>query len=176
MLLEQLLKEVNQNKYTIYQDMDGCIVDFDSRYEHFTGRSPQEMDAYLMKQYGKEKAKEMFWEPVNELGPEFWAEMEWMPDGKYLWNYIKKYNPVVLSAPSRSKTSSQGKKMWMQKHLPGVELILKQAHEKHEYACPECIIIDDRKSTIDQWNSSGGIAIFHSNAQTTIEELKKLGL
>jgi hypothetical protein len=176
MILKTLLKEISNNRYTIYQDMDGCIVDFDSRYEHFTGKSPKEMDEYLQQKYGKEKSKEIFWENINEVGTVFWSDMEWMEDGKKLWRYIEKYNPTLLSSPSRSKTSHEGKKLWVKKHLPTVPLILKQANEKQEYACPQCILIDDRLTTISQWKTQGGIGIHHINAHQTINELKELGL
>jgi hypothetical protein len=32
------------------------------------------------------------------------------------------------------------------------------------------------KQTIDEWNAKGGIGIFHTSADDTIKQLKKLGL
>ena len=37
--------------------------------------------------------------------------MEWMPDGKELWDYIKDKQPTLLSAPSRNPASRLGKRL-----------------------------------------------------------------
>ena len=36
------------------------------------------------------------------------------------------------------------------------------------------VLIDDRQSNIDAWESEGGIGILHKNARDTIKELKML--
>ena len=38
------------------------------------------------------------------------------------------------------------------------------------------ILIDDRKSNIEEWRANGGIGILHTSATDTISQLKKLGL
>ena len=38
------------------------------------------------------------------------------------------------------------------------------------------IVIDDLKSNISEWNSSGGVGIHHKNANSTIAQLKELGM
>ncbi len=175
-MLSQILAEVEASKYQIFCDLDGVISDFDGRFEHFTGKTPDEYDKEMEKQYGKKKGKEMFWKNADAVGTKFWSEMEFMSDAHVLWNYIKKYKPQFLSSPSRSMTSRQGKVEWCQKHFPGFELILRIAHQKQEFAGPNKILIDDRPSNIDQWNAKGGIGIRHLSATQTINELKKLGL
>jgi hypothetical protein len=173
--LSKILKEIEFSQYQIYCDMDEVLTDFKSRYEHFTGMLPDEMEAELTKQYGKEKAKAMFWEKVDHLGTKFWTGIPWMKDGHMLWNYIKKYNPILLSSPSRSQTSVEGKKLWVDKYLPGTELILRQANKKQEFAGPKNILIDDRADNIQQWIAKGGIGILHKSASDTIHQLKELG-
>lgn len=173
--LGYLIEEIKSNGYQIYQDMDGCLTDFDNQYEHFTGLTPEEMDKELIQKYGEKKAKSMFWEKIDHLGPKFWADMKWMSDGKKLWNFIKPCNPKLLSSPSRSQTSQEGKKQWVDKHLPGVELILRPASQKQEFANPNSILIDDKPSNIEQWKAKGGIGILHKSADDTISQLKELG-
>jgi hypothetical protein len=173
--LSKILKEIEFSQYQIYCDMDSVLTDFPSRYEHFTGMLPDEMEAELTKQYGKEKAKAMFWEKVDHLGTKFWTGIPWMKDGHMLWNYIRKYNPILLSSPSRSQTSVEGKKLWVDKYLPGTELILRQANKKQEFAGPKNILIDDRADNIQQWIAKGGIGILHKSASDTIHQLKELG-
>ena len=154
-------------EYTIYCDMDSVLVDFDLGYQELTGMTTQQADA---------NGVEAFWEPLSKAGAKFWITLQWMPDGKQLWDYIKKYNPILLSAPSREESSKLGKRVWVKRELPGVKLILKYASQKQEYASPTSILIDDRQKNIDQWEAAGGIGIFHTSTPNTIEQLKQLGL
>jgi hypothetical protein len=156
-----------KTEYTIYCDLDGVLVDFDRGYQELTGITTQQADT---------KGVEAFWEPLTKAGATFWITLKWMPDGKQLWNYIKKYNPILLSAPSREESSKLGKRVWVKRELPGVKLILKSAVRKQEYANSNSILIDDRKKNIDQWVAAGGIGIFHTNLNDTIKQLQELGL
>ncbi len=157
-------------KYKIYSDMDGVLTDFDKSFEKYSkGIPPREYE----KKYGKDK----FWELIDGKGKVgFWVGMPWMEDGKQYWDYIKDYNTELLSSPSRSSTSRLGKRLWVKNNMPGVKLTLAQAAAKQNYAAPNHILIDDRKSNIDQWRSQGGIGILHTSAADTIQQLKKLGL
>ncbi len=99
-----------------------------------------------------------------------------MPDGKQLWDYIKQYNPSLLSAPSKEKSSRIGKRVWVKHNLPGVKLILANAVDKQKFSGENQILIDDREKNIEQWRSKGGIGILHISAADTIKQLKELGL
>ena len=165
--LTDLLKEIEEQKYTIYCDLDGVLVDFDTGYEDLTGMTTQEADA---------KGAEFFWKPIAKAGASFWIKLKWMPDGNELWNYIKQYNPSLLSAPSKEESSRIGKRVWVKRNLPGVKLILANAVDKQNYSGENQILIDDRDKNIDQWRSKGGIGILHTSAADTIKQLKELGL
>jgi hypothetical protein len=156
-----------ETEYTIYCDMDSVLVDFDRGYQELTGMTSQQADA---------NGVEAFWDPISKAGAKFWITLQWMPDGKQLWDYIKKYNPILLSAPSREESSKLGKRVWVKRELPGVKLILKYASQKQQYASPTSILIDDREKNIDQWEAAGGIGILHTSTANTIEQLKQLGL
>ena len=156
-----------ETEYTIYCDMDGVLVDFDRGYQELTGMTTQQADAI---------GGDTFWEPLTKAGAKWWITLNWMPDGKQLWDYIKKYNPILLSAPSREESSKLGKRVWVKRELPGVKLILRYAPQKQEYASPTSVLIDDRQKNIDQWEAAGGIGIFHTSTPNTIEQLKQLGL
>lgn len=155
-------------KYTIYCDMDGVLVNFVQGYKELTGIDTSK---YV-------KGDASFWTPVDEAGAEWWANLDWMPDGPTLWNYIKKYNPYILSSPSRSQTSRVGKDAWCKIHIPNQykKLLLYPRHEKQKFAAPNHILIDDMASTIKEWNNKGGIGILHKSAATTIFALKALNL
>ena len=152
--------------YKIYCDMDGVLVDFIKGYLGLTGRD-------ITGQYHTDKR---FWEPIDKAGVNYWVNLEWTPDCKALWDYIKKYNPELLSSPSIQNDSRVGKAKWVEKELPGVHLILRSASKKQEFANPNSILIDDRESNIAQWEAAGGIAIPHTSTPDTINQLKQLNL
>lgn len=153
-------------KYKFYVDLDGVLTDLYRSFKDLTG-----IDLYKHDIDDKE-----FWKPVDKAGYNFWLNIPWMKDGKELWDYVKKYEPEILSAPSQQNDSRVGKHDWVKRELPGVHLILRSASNKKEFASPDSILIDDRISNIDDWNKAGGIGILHTSTKSTIEELKKLGL
>ena len=152
--------------YKIYCDMDGVIADFELGYKELTG-----IDLQVKKPEGEE-----FWDPISKAGVGFWAGLKWMPGGQKLWDYLKPFNPQLLSAPSREQSSRIGKAVWVKHKIPGTKLILRYAKQKQQLATPNSILIDDRQVNIDQWESAGGIGILHTNTANTIKQLKQLGL
>ena len=168
--LDALVKEIiEEPKYKIFSDMDGVLTDFDESFKKAS-------DGIAPRDYEKKFGKDKFWELIDGNGVGYWVGMPYMSDGEQYWNYIKDYDVELLSSPSRSSTSRLGKRLWVRNNMPGVKLTLAQASKKQNYANPDSILIDDRKSNIDQWISQGGIGILHTSASDTIQQLKKLGL
>lgn len=148
--------------------MDGVLVDFDGGFMKISkGKHPDSLK------------KNIFWAMFYSLTKgketEYWANLPWMKDGKTLWNYISKYKPDLLTAPP-STAAKIGKKQWADTNLGGVNIIFRQARDKHQLVEPNAILIDDKESTIDTWNQKGGIGIYHTTAANTIQKLKELGL
>jgi hypothetical protein len=163
--LKELLEEVENDKYTIYCDLDGVLVDFEKGYEEASGKP---MSA------AGEGAE--FWEPIHKMGASFWIKLKWLPDGHALWNYIKPYNPTLLSAPSQEESSRIGKRVWKKNNIPDAKMILTPAKFKQKYSGENKILIDDMEKNIQQWRDKGGIGILHTSAADTIKQLKELGL
>jgi hypothetical protein len=178
---------VKKKKYYIFSDMDGVLADFDKGYKDLTGMATHHADTQ-----GKTEFWKIFRDSLKEKGmseKEYWASLDWMPDGKKYWDYIKKYNPYVLTAPSVNfdapadqryspeyNESMQGKTEWSQRLSNMRKMYFASAKNKVKFARPDSILIDDRKDTIDAWNSAGGIGIFHTSAEDTIKQLQDLGL
>jgi hypothetical protein len=72
--------------------------------------------------------------------------------------------------------SRVAKNHWVERELPGVHLILRNAKHKKDFAGPNNILIDDRIDNVNGWIDAGGIGILHTSAENTINELKKLNL
>lgn len=165
-----LKEEETEQKYTIYCDMDGVLTDFDEQFKKLSGGVPPA-------EYESKNGKDVFWNLINEAGIGFWVGMPWMPNGKKLWEYISKYNPTILSAPSRENESRLGKRLWVRNNLtPKPKLILASAENKQNYSGTNRILIDDRPSNVEQWRSRGGIGILFVTTEQTIKELQELGL
>ena len=174
-------------KYTIFCDMDGVIVDFDEGYKQLTGMSTHHADAQGKKEFWKAFRQGLVDKDISEES--YWANLDWQPGGKELWDYISQYKPYVLTAPAVNfdlpdnqrysqeyNESMKGKLNWV-KRLPNMRKIyFAAAKNKAKFARPNHILIDDRKDTIDAWNANGGIGILYQSAQQVIEDLKKLGL
>ena len=151
----------------IYCDLDGVLVDFNKGYLELTGKD-------ISNNFINDPS---FWEPINEEGIMFWVRLGWMEDGHILWDYIKKYNPIILSAPSQDPSSRYGKKYWVRQNISkSTQLILADAKTKPLYSGLDKILIDDREDTIKKCNKNKGIGILHKSASKTIKKLKELGL
>jgi hypothetical protein len=185
--VEKMDKEMGEKKYVIFCDMDGVLVDFDKGYKDLTGLSTKQADAQGKSEFWKLFGKSLKEKNISDKS--YWANLDWMPDGKQLWSYISPYNPYVLTAPSvnfdipfedryklENNESMQGKTEWVQR-LPNMrKLYFRSAGRKADFAGPDKILIDDRKDTIDSWNANGGIGILHTSTANTIKQLQDLGL
>lgn len=157
--------------YKIYCDMDGVLTDFESRFEHFSGMHPQE--------YEKAHGIPAFWNLIDvKIGVRFWVGMNWMPQGQRLWDFISPYKPDLLTSPSRDNASRLGKQLWAKNNLsPKPKVIMAYSKDKQRYANENSILIDDKKSNINEWAAKGGIAIRckDGNVDHVLEQLKDLG-
>jgi len=167
-------------KPRLFCDMDGVLSDWDSQFEKEAGMTIDE--------FQKEYSKNASWKLVGKAGEQFWAGMEWMPDGIDLWAFIRKFNPIILSSPSLDPKSITGKAKWLKKNLnwdfpyitkkedwTGKERTIFYGN-KFEFATgPQDILIDDTPKKLDAWVAAGGTGILHTSAKETIAELKKLG-
>jgi 5'(3')-deoxyribonucleotidase len=168
------LYEIIKPKYIIFCDMDGVLVDFDKGYEDMTGKSTKHVDLQNSKAFWKNLDKSIQDKGLTEY--DYWKNLDWMPDGQTLWNYIKPYHPYILTAPSLNPGSKQGKKEWVERLDDMKKQYFKPAKFKHEFSGKNRILIDDRADTIENWNAKGGIGILHTSANNTIKQLKQLGL
>lgn len=171
-------------QYKIYCDMDGVLTDFSGdfmKYATALGEGELYEDDSVpnnaASRYEKKNGSDAFWNVVKTGGLKFWSDMSWNPGGKKLWKFISKYNPEILTAPSKKVYSDcvKGKKMWISK-LGNPPIHIRSKDKKKEFAGKNRILIDDLKSNIRDWESSGGIGILHKQTNNTISALKELGL
>ena len=161
---------MNNKKYVLFLDMDGVICNFGKAIKNI-GVSFDELN---------DSDPVGSWAKIDNAGVEFWSEMEWMPDGKKLWDYVKKYRPNILSSPGKHTNGEKGKLEWIKRELGDDvgDIYLVPKKLKQEYALDHnYILIDDHPGNIWRWKKAGGHGIEHPfNSDKTIEKLKKLGL
>ena len=156
--------------YKIFCDLNGVLTDFNARFEHYTGMEPEV--------YKQMHGTGPFWSLINKrIGSSFWEGLNWTPQGKEIWNLIKKYNPTILTSPSKNNYSVDGKSNWVDANLGSVDVVFCAAHKKHSHCKETYVLIDDREDVIRKWKSMGGIGLHckNNNATPVINDLKQLG-
>lgn len=156
-------------KYEIFIDLDGVLCNFDKAWLNL-GISKLTLDDYKEK-FSANKA----WKQIHAAGVDFWANMEWMPDGKKLWNNVKKHEPTILTSPSKKEVSKEGKTKWVEREL-GKDVPLIFSRDKFEHASENRILIDDSEKKINNWIEHNGIGILFTNISDVVRQLKELGL
>ena len=158
----------NEDLPDIYCDMDQVLVDFMKGADKAVGGS------FVTSDKGER------WNKINQT-KKFWAELEWMPGARKLYQFIARYDPHVLSAYSaRDPNSQNGKKKWLNKHtnFSRSNTNLVRRADKQKFAMKDGnpnILIDDYIKNIKEWEAKGGIGIHHTNVGKTLAELKRLG-
>ncbi|MDB0041597.1 hypothetical protein N9F16_00755 [bacterium] len=173
--LGKLREDDDKKNYKIYVDMDGVVADFDKRFTDLAGMSPSEFES--------KNGKNAFWDFIDVKHKlAFWVGIPPMSDAQSLMDYVSKHDYEMLTAPSIKKESLMGKGLWIRNWankglFPSKPKVnYKPAKNKHHFAAPNHILIDDKQSTIDSWNAAGGIGILHTSAGSTINQLKKIGI
>ncbi len=142
--------------------------------------------------------KNEMWRTINTT-PNFWEGLQWMPDGRVLWDYVQHFNPILLTSPGIGTTQShnhtapplcsrlhaepcagqgvaaavRGKHAWAARHIQTDRVICE--FKKEKYAMRNAVLIDDREKNIIPWRAAGGIGVHHVSAAKTIRELEALG-
>jgi hypothetical protein len=105
---------------------------------------------------------------------DWWINLEWIHNGKVLWDSIQKYNPIILSSPV-GPISEKGKRIWCKNNL-GLDkkrvIIVDDKGIEWNYKKP--LLIDDREKSIAQIEKVGGIGILYhpNNLEQSLKNLE----
>jgi hypothetical protein len=190
--LKSFTQFVNEEKsidFRIFCDLDGVLVDFNRGFIELASNT----EKLSPKAYEKEHGKDSLWPLIDELGESFWENLQWMKDGRELWDYLKQYDPIILSSPSKHPGCFTGKAKWVKLHL-GIDqdpvtdpqnftkdtrFIL--ANRKHDYVEPaktlfkkEPLLIDDFNKKLEKWTNAGGIGVLHNDSTDTIRVVEEI--
>lgn len=156
-------------EFQIYCDLDGVLANFRKGCIDKIGIDPND----------KSKSKE-FWQELKvygDQGKKIWQDLELMPDGMDLWNFIKPFNPIICTASGGFSKAENEKKAWVVEKLGNFKtIVVTHSKDKSKYASKNSILIDDQDKSINPWISVGGIGILHKSSKSTIKKLKEIGL
>ena len=146
----------------IFVDLDGVLADFDRGYKDIID---------------EETFYKVDWDIIRNT-PHFFRDLELMPDAIQLWDYVKKYNPIILTGVPYSIISSPNdKRKFVDKHFgKEVPMIACRSKDKFRYMHNTGdILIDDREELKYLWERAGGYWITHTSATNTVNQLCGLG-
>ena len=153
-------------EYKLFVDLDGVLANFDEKVKEITGKYPNEL-----------KLKDMWRQISPPRYEDFYYKLDFMPDAHQLWNYVKKYEPTILTGLPLGNWAKGQKVRWVGEHLGWqTKVITCMASDKYKESGEGHILIDDRIKAEKPWVNAGGIFIHHTSASNSIIELKKLGL
>jgi hypothetical protein len=172
----------------VFCDLDGVLCDFERGVKDLTGYTPEQ---FRNKAQVKDPNKGdvqlnngQMWKQLSRApGNGFYAELEWMPDGKALWSAIKHLNPTILTGIPMGNWAADQKRLWCSKNLgANVPVITCFAREKQDKArdwireddLSSALLIDDTAKNIDNWKTYNGIALLHTSTGKTLAELRNL--
>ena len=157
----------------IYCDMDGVLVDFLGGAKEVLGVDFHQAN------------KAQRW-TILDAEPNFFANLKPLPDWKTLWNFIRKFDPYILTAAPNSsfEKASDDKRTWCKKYLKidNSRVYTVQRHDKKQFARDgrdgrPNVLIDDHLKNIKEWTDNGGIGVLHEpfNAINSVKQLMNIG-
>jgi 5'(3')-deoxyribonucleotidase len=158
---------------TLYLDMDGVVADFDE-YAARTLGVPPSSGIYPEEVWYKLASNERLY---RELKKTPYADELVRKCVRLCLE--KNYEYAFLTAVPKGndvKWAFYDKVVWAQKYFPGIPVMFgPYSKDKHVHCKSGDILIDDRKSNIEEWTAAGGIVIHHTDFETTIKLLNDLG-
>ena len=199
--MEQLVsKETLVNKYQIFCDLDGVLVDLVAGVESAIRSDPpdgvsprwvkthqlarEDLGDATLNESHLNKFHENFSKPIRQFmyrvmseNRHFWMNLPWTAEGEILWSYIKDYDPIILSKPTDLQ-SVIGKKAWVKRNLGLNKENVQIRYDKSRYAQHNGktgLLIDDFATNIKAFTEADGKTIHFKNTKQAIEELKTYG-
>jgi len=193
-------KEQLLNKYQVFCDLDGVLVDLyqgvndaiyadppqdvSERYLKAQKLAKESLGGEILNEGHLSKSSEDFKKPVRAFmlrvmnsNRHFWMNLPWTDDGKKLWDFIKDYNPIILSKPTDLQ-SVIGKKAWVKQNLDLNKQRVQVRHQKApfaQYNDKTGLLIDDFEKNIKAFKEAGGETIHFKNTSQAIGALKDYG-
>ena len=157
---------------TLYLDMDGVVADFDG-YAYKTLGVPPSDGIYPNDIWVKLAENNRIY---RDLMPTKYAGELVLECSK-----IAERNSLELlfltAVPKGNDVAwaFYDKVCWAKLHFPNIPVHFgPYSKDKHHHCVPGDILIDDRRSNIEEWRAAGGLAILHKDYADTVNQLEAL--
>ena len=163
----------------IYLDMDGVLADFKRGVLELCHMEAQDQNGKM-----DPETENRMWEKIRKTD-HFYSKLEPLPGAKEMFDAIyAKYKSrceilTGVPRPERGITTAGPDKIeWTHRLLsPKVKVNIVLRKEKKKYCKdPQDILIDDYEKNIREWKEAGGTGILHTSSESTLEQLKELGV
>lgn len=163
-------------------DLDEVLVDFRGGACRVHGWNREEIDQHTIALDCWDMCKptgitvSQFWEPIHNLGEQFWSLLEPLPWFDQLVDFLNTNygtNWYVVSSPSQCPSSYYGKAIWIEKYF---------GHQFMNYRfIPFCnkqilskvgTLIDDRPDNVAKFVQAGGDAILFPSVGNKLHHLR----
>ena len=164
----------------IYFDMDGVLADFERGVKEICGLEPISQNA----KNNDSQAENEMWETIRKTG-HFYDYLELMPGAKEMFDAVyNKYGDkceILTGIPKPKRgivTAGDDKKAWVKRLLSkDVKVNIVYREEKPQYCTGrDCVLIDDFKKNIKEWEAIGGTGILNKSAAETMAKLRELNI
>ena len=151
-----------KNDLTVFLDMDGVIVNWTEGALKTCGFDHK--DPELRKKIKANDgmidcimSEDEIWKHIDKVGAKWWADLDWLPWGKELYNKLDKKvkHLFILSSPSHDPSCCSGKMEWLNKHLDTRKFFF--GPDKYAVAGPNKLLIDDSARKIEPFEEAGGL-------------------
>ncbi len=150
-------------KPVVFLDLDGVLVDFIGGAFKLHGKSVPLLDVRwgFPEQIGFTGVNDpTFW---AGMGHDFWACLEWTPEGKQLLEgieeFVKPEQIALMTSLCETVGAVEGKVSWVRRNLPAYTRRLFVGPAKHLAAGPGKILVDDYNENVNRFVEHGGRAV-----------------
>lgn len=168
-------------KIKLFLDLDGVLVDLHRGLkERLNFEFPSEHT-----DENRQKIHTM-WYDISHTWPGFWSTLSPTKDYMVIYEACLTVDPLLLIcsatpepfAGADNDQCAAEKCAWVQEHLgfnQATRTIITKSKLKQTWMQAEAIniLVDDHLGNIRRWNKAGGVGIYHTNLQRTLEELSK---
>ena len=155
------------SNFRLWLDVDGVMADFDTAFVQLTGIDSQT--------YEDQHGSKAFWKTIREH-TNFFGTLPLMPGALDLYNAVKHLRPLFLTGCPFGDWAEHQKFGWRDKYFPGTPMITCLSRNKRSFCQPGDVLVDDITKYQHLWEQSGGTFVLHTSAESTIQQLKELGV
>ena len=152
--------------------MDGVLADFERGVREIAGFEMTDTD-----QDSKTQAEDdTMWEAIRKI-EHFYDKLEPLPKGFEMFQSVKATYPKIIEVltgipkPKRGiLTAGEDKITWVKRLLGRdipVHIVFKE-DKKNFCKGKEYVLIDDRRTNIEEWEQMGGSGVFYKEGETDI--------